>query len=224
MYLYKVGLRYQKEHENGEVKKVTEHFLISAVSFTDAEFRAAEVLPDLLKKAGEVIYMERKQFNQVLQGTEDQVFFEVKTAVVIEEAKIQKGVLLIRGYGMEEALEEVSQNLREEYQSFKIVSAKESNILDFYPLPGDHMDKNRALRIAEGFEALDKIGKETEGGIKITFHNTKEEARKELEAMQAEEPKEPEEKPKRPAPKKAANSKPASKKAAPAKKSARVSK
>lgn len=209
MYLYKVGVKYQKETETGEIKKVTEHFLISAVSFTDAEFRAAEVLPDLLKKEGEVVLMERKQFNQVIQGVDEQQFFEVKISVVVEEAKIQKGVILIKGYGMEEALDELGRILREEYASFKIVSAKESTILDFFPMPGEHEEKNLTLRTRELMDA-EWEEKETaeRSGVVNTSNDTKEEAQEKTE-KEAVRPQ---------------KRKPATKKAAPAKKSTRASK
>lgn len=159
--LYKVGIRCTKELEDGTFKRVTEHFLIEAISFTDAEFRAneEEELRALILKSGEVVSMERKTFSTITEGLPEQVFFEVKTEVIEDGAKIQKGVQLIRGYGMEEALEEIAAELREEYKSSKIVSAKESGYLGYFPKVGTEVRKNLALKVALVGEMLEgKVG------------------------------------------------------------------
>lgn len=143
---YRVGIRYQKQLEDGTFKKVTEFYLVDAISFTDAEFRAHEELRDLMMKGAEVVSMEIKQFNTITEGVPEQIFFEVKTEVIEDGAKIQKGVQLIRGYGMEEALEEIAAELRKEYKSSKIVSAKESSILGYFPIPGEEVKQNFALK------------------------------------------------------------------------------
>lgn len=41
---FEVGIRYDKTMENGAIKKVTENYLLEAVSFTEAESRAIEKL------------------------------------------------------------------------------------------------------------------------------------------------------------------------------------
>ena len=39
---FEVGVRYDKTMENGVVRKVTENYLLDALSFTEAEKRATE--------------------------------------------------------------------------------------------------------------------------------------------------------------------------------------
>lgn len=41
---FEVGIRYDKTMENGAIKKVTENYLLEAISFTEAESRAIEKL------------------------------------------------------------------------------------------------------------------------------------------------------------------------------------
>lgn len=173
---YEVGIKYNKELEDGTIKVVTELFLIDAISFTDAEFRAHEELKDLIKKGGEVHSMRKKQFTTITEGTDEQIFFEVKTEGIEDGAKVQKGVQLIKGYTIEEAIQEAKIDLEKEYKICKVVTAKESSLQAYYPTLGTNVRKNMAL-LGEGI-GIDmnilQIGR-IQKDVKIEFLNTEEE-------------------------------------------------
>lgn len=143
---YEVGVKYHKQQEDGEFKITTDLFLIDAISFTDAEFRAHEELGHLIKMMGEVVSMKRKQYTAIIEGTEEQLFFEVKTEGIEDGAKVQKGVQLIRGFSMEEAINEIKCELEKEYKICKVVSAKESPIQGYYPPAGVEIKTNLAFK------------------------------------------------------------------------------
>ena len=173
---YEVGIKYNKELEDGTIKVVTELFLIDAISFTDAEFRAHEELKDLIKKGGEVHSMRKKQFTTITEGTDEQIFFEVKTEGIEDGAKVQKGVQLIKGYTIEEAIQEAKLELEKEYKICKVVTAKESSLQAYYPTPGTNVRKNMALLgekmgIDMNIRQIGRIQKD----VKIEFLNTEEE-------------------------------------------------
>jgi len=173
---YEVGIKYNKELEDGTIKVVTELFLIDAISFTDAEFRAHEELKDLIKKGGEVHSMRKKQFTTITEGTDEQIFFEVKTEGIEDGAKVQKGVQLIKGYTIEEAIQEAKIDLEKEYKICKVVTAKESSLQAYYPTPGTNVRKNMALLgekmgIDMNIRQIGRIQKD----VKIEFLNTEEE-------------------------------------------------
>ena len=173
---YEVGIKYNKELEDGTIKVVTELFLIDAISFTDAEFRAHEELKDLIKKGGEVHSMRKKQFTTITEGTDEQIFFEVKTEGIEDGAKVQKGVQLIKGYTIEEAIQEAKTELEKEYKICKVVTAKESSLQAYYPTPGTNVRENMALLgekmgIDMNIRQIGRIQKD----VKIEFLNTEEE-------------------------------------------------
>ena len=173
---YEVGIKYNKELEDGTIKVVTELFLIDAISFTDAEFRAHEELKDLIKKGGEVHSMRKKQFTTITEGTDEQIFFEVKTEGIEDGAKVQKGVQLIKGYTIEEAIQEAKIDLEKEYKICKVVTAKESSLQAYYPTLGTNVRENMALKgekmgIDMNIRQIGRIQKD----VKIEFLNTEEE-------------------------------------------------
>jgi len=178
---YEVGIKYNKELEDGTIKVVTELFLIDAISFTDAEFRAHEELKDLIKKGGEVHSMRKKQFTTITEGTDEQIFFEVKTEGIEDGAKVQKGVQLIKGYTIEQAIQEAKIDLEKEYKICKVVTAKESSLQAYYPTPGTNVRENMAL-LGEGL-GIDLNVKR----LANNFHKKMEEAGCAIEFVKTEE-------------------------------------
>ena len=45
---FEVGVRYYKTMEDGVIRKVTENYLLDAISFTEAEKRATEEMKDYI--------------------------------------------------------------------------------------------------------------------------------------------------------------------------------
>ena len=155
---YKVGVKYYPiDPETGEAKAKTEHFLIEAVGFTDAEFIANEKLSDLLRQQGEVVSMERKQYGYLIKGIDEQQYFETKIEVVEDGAKVQKNTVLFAGYGFTEALNELEENLKREYSNYKVSKMQESGIVQILPFEEENVLHNKALKLESGLEGFAEI-------------------------------------------------------------------
>lgn len=67
---FEVKLRYDKVHDNGSEKKVTESFVIEAFSFGEAEKIALEFLGSLVSGEIQVININPMKFNEVIFNEE----------------------------------------------------------------------------------------------------------------------------------------------------------
>lgn len=196
---FKVGVKYYPiDPETGKAKAKTEHFLIEATGFTDAEFTANEKLNDLLRLQGEVISMERKQYGYLIKGTAEQSYFETKIEVVLDGAKVQKNTVLIAGYGFTEALEELNNNLKREYSNFKVSKMQESGIIDILPFSEENVLANKALQLENGlfeeggisFFKVSMVDEETGEVFVVTKETFKDKEPEQTEPEEkAEEPK-----------------------------------
>lgn len=66
MMLYECGVRYDKMMENGAVKKVTELYLVDAVSFTEAEARIVREMEPYMSSDFDVCSIKRTNYSEIV--------------------------------------------------------------------------------------------------------------------------------------------------------------
>lgn len=66
MMLYECGVRYDKMMENGAVKKVTELYLVDAVSFTEAEARIFREMEPYMSGDFDVCSIKRTNYSEIV--------------------------------------------------------------------------------------------------------------------------------------------------------------
>ena len=66
MMLYECGVRYDKMMENGAVKKVTELYLVDAVSFTEAEARIIREMTPYMSGDFDVCSIKRTNYSEIV--------------------------------------------------------------------------------------------------------------------------------------------------------------
>lgn len=66
MKLYECGVRYDKMMENGTVKKVTELYLVDAVSFTEAEARIVREMTPYMSGDFDVCSIKRTNYSEIV--------------------------------------------------------------------------------------------------------------------------------------------------------------
>jgi hypothetical protein len=126
-----VTLKYTKQLDNGELKRVSENFLVESVTFGDAETKAFEYLNER-KVFGDiqVTAIKRESYNKViLNGSE--TFFKMVVTFLSTDDKRIKASFLAESDKIEGANSVLTQYLKDEnYQAFEIVNASLSSIKD----------------------------------------------------------------------------------------------
>lgn len=138
MSYIETAARYEKTLEDGKVKKVTERFLVDALSCTEAESRTIEELTPYVSGDLEVTANKKVNIAEVMGDKEADKFYLAKVAfVTIDErtAKEKKTVSqwLIGGTDFNDAYEVVLREINKCMADIEIQSLSETAIREFYP-------------------------------------------------------------------------------------------
>lgn len=135
---YVVKLKFQKQLESGEFKKATEPFLISAMSFTDAEARAYEELGDIIRGEFSVVGVTPKNYQDVFfVETLDEYWWEVQVKMQdsdlnSDKIKMVTNTYLITATTLPEAVDNITEELKGSVMDMTIVGVKSSPIVDVF--------------------------------------------------------------------------------------------
>ena len=124
-----VTLKYTKQLDNGELRRVSENFLVQTYTFGSAETNSFEYL----NKKGvfgdiSVTAIKRENYNQVILNGSETFYKMVVTYLSTDDKKV-KSSFLVESDKIEEANTILTNYLKNEnYQAFEIVNASLSSI------------------------------------------------------------------------------------------------
>jgi hypothetical protein len=133
-----VKVKYTKQLEDGCFKRVTESYLVAAVSFADAETRIYEELGSLIKGEFTVSGITRTVFHDIFGYEDAYEWFECKISYAnidadTEKAKKTTNVFLVTANSVKEADARIKESLSTLMVDFLITSIKKSSIVDVFP-------------------------------------------------------------------------------------------
>ncbi len=129
---------YEKTLENGKVKKVTERFLVDALSCTEAEARTIEELTTYVSGDFEVTANKKVKIAEVMGDTTCGRFWLCKVAFITidERSGVEKRTIsqvLVGAPDFANAVEEFNEGMKSTMADFEIVSLTETPIKEYYP-------------------------------------------------------------------------------------------
>lgn len=133
---YEVKVRLDKTQENGLVKKVTETYLVDAVSFTEAEARIIKEITPFATGEFEIANIKKARYAEIFFSGEDR-YYECRLEFITldektgYEKKIRQTVL-VQASDLKDAMSRLSEAMRGVLADYNAVSIKETNILDVY--------------------------------------------------------------------------------------------
>ena len=137
---YECKVRYEKTTENGEQKKVTETYVVDALSFTEAEGRIIEEMkPYVGDKEMDVTAIKIAQYKDVLfsDADKDDKFYKVSCNFITLDENNGKEKKTAVGYLVQAATVEGARKDLDEVMSgtmidYVIVSVVETGIMDVF--------------------------------------------------------------------------------------------
>ena len=89
---YEVKIQYQKMQEDGKEKKVTEQYVVEALSFTEAESRIIEEMTPYISGEFDVVSEKIAPYNEIFLSdrTDDDKWFVSKVAFITIDEKTEK--------------------------------------------------------------------------------------------------------------------------------------
>lgn len=136
---FECGIRYDKMMENGMQKKVTELYIVPAVSFGDAEARITEEMSAYIDGEFTISTVKRANYSEIFQtdDTSADKWFKCKVNfITLDEksgAERKKGCLmLVQAFSTEDAGFKLHKGMKGTMSDYQIASISETNIYDVY--------------------------------------------------------------------------------------------
>jgi hypothetical protein len=136
---YVVKIKYTKQADSGEFKKVNEPYLVSAMSFTDAEARIYEELGSIIRGEFTVTGVTPKNYEDVFTyETADEYWWEVQVKMQdsnldSDKIKMVTNTYLVSAETLPDAVDNITESLNGSVMGMTIVGIKSSPIVDIFP-------------------------------------------------------------------------------------------
>lgn len=133
---FTVKVKYTKQLENGAFKRVTEPYLLAAMTFTDAEARIYEELGSKVRGEFVVTSIQRTEFHDIFatEGTEKWCVVKISYQNYTEEkSKLITNKFLVGADSIEQATDVITEELKSLMADYRIESVVNSNIVDVFP-------------------------------------------------------------------------------------------
>lgn len=142
---FEVKATYDKTLENGMQKKVTESYLLDALSFTEAEARAIEELQPYISGEFTIAAVGRKKIYELFFNDNGDRFFSAKVAFTTLDdksgsEKITKVQMLAQADDIDEALAVVRKGMKGTLTDWHFISVSETAIMDVFPYSAEGKD------------------------------------------------------------------------------------
>lgn len=137
-------IRYTKTMENGTEKKVTEPYLVDALSFTEAEARIIEEVTPYISGEFSVSDVTRANYSELFyaEDTAADTWYKVKLAFITldEKSGTEKKTytnVLVQAIDLRDAVKRLDDGMKGTMADYIIVSVAETAIMDVYPYEAD---------------------------------------------------------------------------------------
>lgn len=139
---FECKVSYEKMLENGMQKKVTEPYLVDALSFTEAEARIIEELKPFITGEFVIADIKRARLSELFFFDGGDRFFRAKVQFITldEKSGSEKKTsvnMLAQASDIEEALKVVKKGMEGTMADYAIASLVETTIMDVFPYSDD---------------------------------------------------------------------------------------
>ena len=137
MSWFEVKVKYTKQLENGSFKRVTEPYLLAAMTFTDAESRIYEELGSIIRGEFYVTSIKPMNFHDIFQYEDSETWYKVKISfqdVDLDTGKDKKltNLFLVNATSVKEAYERTQESLSTLMVDFDVLNIAVSPIIDIF--------------------------------------------------------------------------------------------
>ncbi len=137
---FECKIRYEKTMDNGMNKKVTEPYLVNALSFTEAEARIIEEMTPFISGEFTVSDIKRANYSELFPREEEAAdrWFKCKLVFITldEKSGAEKKTstqVLVQAADLRDAVKKLDEGMKGTMADYKIASVAETAIMDVYP-------------------------------------------------------------------------------------------
>lgn len=148
---FECKIRYDKTMENGMNKKVTEPYLVDALSFTEAEARIIEEMSPFISGEFIVSDIKRANYSELFPCDEEAAdrWFKCKLLFVTldEKSGAEKKTssqVLVQAADLRDAVKKLDEGMKGTMADYQIASVAETPLIDVYPFKAEPDEKPEA--------------------------------------------------------------------------------
>lgn len=139
---FECKISYDKTLENGMQKKVTEPYLVDALSFTEAEARIIEEIKPFISGEFTIADIKRARLSELFFFEEGDRYFKIKVYFITldEKSGTEKKtsvMMLAQAIDVEQAIKVLKKGMEGTMADYEIASISETNIMDIFPYSED---------------------------------------------------------------------------------------
>lgn len=150
---FECKIRYEKTMENGMTKKITEPYIVDALSFTEAEARIIEEVTPFISGEYTVADIKRANFSEIMFADEEKAdrWFKCKLSFITldeksgNEKKTSSNVL-VQAADLRDAVKKLDVAMKGSMADYIISSMAETAIMDVYPYQAGTNEKSEFQR------------------------------------------------------------------------------
>ena len=135
---FECKVSFEKVLENGMQKKVTESYLVDALSFTEAEARIIEEIRPFISGEFTVAAVGRKRISELFFNENGDHFYEIKVNFITldEKSGMEKKTvakMLAQACTLKEAISVLEEGMKGTLADYTIASVAETMLMDVFP-------------------------------------------------------------------------------------------
>ncbi len=137
---FECSLKYEKVMENGLEKKVTELYLVDALSITEAEARLIEEMNPFMQGEFQCKGIKEANYSEIFfseEVTADRYFKCKLLFITLDEKsgkeKTTSTQILVQAADLRDAVKKLDEGMKGTMADYRIESVSDSKIMDVYP-------------------------------------------------------------------------------------------
>lgn len=139
---FQCNVNFEKMLENGMQKKVTEPYLVDALSFTEAEARIIEEIKPFITGEFTVTDIKRARLSELFFNENGDRYYKVKVYFITldEKSGAEKRTgakMLVQANTLKEAISVLEEGMKGTMADWTLASVSETQIMDVFPFNSD---------------------------------------------------------------------------------------
>lgn len=142
-------IRYDKVQENGMQKKVTEPYLVDALSYTESEARIITEMQPFISGEFTVSDIKRANYSELFPSDEEAAdkWFDCKLEFITLDDKSgaekkTRSMVLVQAADLRDAMKKLDDGMKGTMADYNAVCIKETAIMDVYPYEAEKEPKS----------------------------------------------------------------------------------
>jgi len=136
---YECRVKFEKVIENGTQKKVTEAYLVDALSFTEAENRIIEEMKPYITGEFEVTAVKKEKIAEIFIDPNGDRWYKAKVIYISldEKSGVEKKTsqnMLVQANDFNQALSNLTKGMRDTMSDWEVNTIAETTLMDVFGL------------------------------------------------------------------------------------------